>query len=537
MERYLLNIALRGNPTKKQLVLTVLFMVTVVFGVNQPAMAQIQTAKVTGGEVQGVVKDGIASFKGIPFAAPPVGDLRWKAPQPVIPWTGVKVTDTYGPVPMQSATMGGSARGSEDCLYLNVWTPAKKTDEKLPVMVWIYGGGFSSGSTNVPLNDGTKLAQKGVVMVSIAYRVGPFGFLAHPELSKESGKGSGCYGIQDQVAGLRWIKDNIAQFGGDPSCVTIFGESAGGISVSMLTVVPAAKGLFHRAISESGGSMAPLKYANEAGQNVPPLKKAEEAGKSFLNKLGANDIKAGRALSAEQIQSAAGTMGQFWPVADGETIPGDQYELFEAGKFNDTPILVGTNSDEGALFVRGNVTPDAFEKQIRDNYGLAAEAILKAYPHSTDAETFKSAKDIFRDSAFAWPTWAWARLQEQKGKSKAYVYYFDHHTAASPDGASHVAEIAYVFNNLGGGGRRGGAARPEDTAMAEMVSSYWVNFAKTGNPNGTGLPEWPAFDNTAMKTMFFDQNSSARPLPNLEKLKAFDSYYTWRREQANTVAK
>ncbi|HWI55747.1 MAG TPA: carboxylesterase family protein, partial [Bacillota bacterium] len=207
--------------------------------VAQPALAQIQTAKVTGGELQGVVKDGVASFKGIPFAAPPVGDWRWKAPQPVKPWSGVRKADAFGPGPIQDAFMavmfGGSPNLSEDCLYLNVWTPAKSPDEKLPVMVWIYGGAFISGLTSLPVYDGTKLAQKGVVLVSVAYRVGPFGFLAHPELSQESGKGSGCYGLQDQVAGLRWVKDNIAQFGGDPSRVTIFGESAGGISVSMLT--------------------------------------------------------------------------------------------------------------------------------------------------------------------------------------------------------------------------------------------------------------------------------------------------------------
>ena len=223
------------------------------------ARCQIQTVKITRGELRGVVKDGIASYKGIPFAAPPVGELRWRAPQPVKPWDGVRPADSFAPGPMQPALvavlMGGPANLSEDCLYLNVWTPAKTAEEKLPVMVWIYGGGFISGMTSIPVFDGTRLAQKGVVLVSIAYRVGPFGFLAHPELSRESGKGSGCYGIQDQVAGLLWVKDNIAQFGGDPSRVTIFGQSAGGESVSMLTTVPAAHGLFQRAISESGGSM------------------------------------------------------------------------------------------------------------------------------------------------------------------------------------------------------------------------------------------------------------------------------------------
>ena len=236
--------------------------VLVVFCTASAAWAQIERAKVKEGELEGVVKEGVSMFKGVPFAAPPVGELRWKAPQPAKPWEGVRKADTFAAAPMQSgllaAVMGGMGRRSEDCLYLNVWTPAKSPDERLPVMVWIYGGGFMSGLTSSPMYDGMKFAQKGVVLVSIAYRVGPFGFLAHPELSKESGKGSGCYGIQDQVAALRWVKENIAQFGGDPGRVTIFGESAGGISVSMLTVVPAAKDLFQRAISQSGGSMAPI---------------------------------------------------------------------------------------------------------------------------------------------------------------------------------------------------------------------------------------------------------------------------------------
>ena len=233
------------------------------------ALSQIQNVKSTGGQLQGVVVDGVASFKGIPFAAPPVGDLRWKAPQPAKGWTGIKKADAYASGCMQDPgmvkMMGASANVSEDCLYLNVWTAAKTAGEKRPVMVWIHGGAFVGGMTGTPMFDGTKFAQKGVVLVSIAYRLGVFGFMAHPELSRESGKGSGTYGIQDMIAGLQWVKNNIAQFGGDPSCVTIFGESAGGIAVGMLSAAPAAKGLFQRAISESGGSFAPPRIANEAG--------------------------------------------------------------------------------------------------------------------------------------------------------------------------------------------------------------------------------------------------------------------------------
>jgi len=358
------------------------------------ALSQIQNAKSTGGQLQGVVVDGVASFKGIPFAAPPVGDLRWKAPEPSKAWNGIRKADAYAPGCMQDSSMvkmvGASVGVSEDCLYLNVWTAAKAAGEKRPVMVWIHGGAFVGGMTGTPMFDGTKFAQKGVVLVSIAYRLGVFGFMAHPQLSRESAKGSGAYGIQDMIAGLQWVKNNIAQFGGDPSCVTIFGESAGGIAVGMLSAAPAAKGLFQRAISESGGSFAPPRIADEAGQNVPSLKLAESNGESFLKKLGVADIKAARALPAEQILKAAGGgMGggsSFWPVADGNAIPGDPYELYEKGRFNDTPILVGTNSNEGGLFSRGPVTAAAFEQQIRSGYGEKADVILGAYPHSTDAE-------------------------------------------------------------------------------------------------------------------------------------------------------
>jgi para-nitrobenzyl esterase len=492
-----------------------------------PLSAQISTAKVTGGTVEGAVKDGIASFKGIPFAAPPVGAFRWKSPQPVIPWQGLKKADVFAAGPMQDtafgAMLGGPQKISEDCLYLNVWTGAKKAGEKLPVMVWIYGGGFGIGMTSSPAYDGTNLAKKGIVLVSVAYRVGPMGFLAHPELSKESGKGSGAYGIQDQIAGLKWVKNNITQFGGDPNNVTIFGESAGGISVSMLSASPMAKSLFQRAISESGGNMAPPRMT---------LKKAEEQGKAYLSKLGANDIMAARALSAEAIQKETKGMGSFWPVADGETIVENQYELFEAGKFNDTPILIGTNSDEGGLFVTQKTTGEDFEKMIRLQYAASADAILKAYPHATDAEATRSSKDIFRDSTFAWPTWAWAKLQSQKSKNKVFVYYFDHRTPQSPEGANHASEIPYVFCNTGIGGAMGTSNGPEDAALSDLISSYWINFAKTGSPNGPGLPVWPAFDEKGQKTLFFDKTPGVRPHPNLDKIQAFDAYFAKLREDA-----
>ena len=507
------------------------------------AAAQVQTVAVTGGSVEGVTANGIVSFKGIPFAAPPIGDLRWKAPQPVNAWNGVKKADKFAVKCMQDPNMSGIFGGppgvSEDCLYLNVWTPAKTAGDKLPVMVWIYGGGFFSGETSSPAYDGTRLAEKGVVIVSVAYRVGVFGFLAHPQLSEESRTGSGNYGLRDQIAGLKWVKANIARFGGDPSRVTIFGESAGGISISMLAASPAAKGLFTRAISESGGSFAPPRLGREGGQSVAPLKVAEAAGQAVLTRIGASDIKAARALPAEQIQKSIGfgpPGSGPWPIVDGEVIVGDQYELYQAGRFNDTAVLIGTNSDEGALFSRGEVTPEKFESDIKAGYGERADTILAAYPHATAAQATRSAKNVARESTFAWHTWAWARLQAQKGAGKVYLYYFDYHQPHSPDGASHGTEMGYVFRNLEGPGgalaHLKGPPNAQDTAVSDVVSSYWVNFAKTGDPNGAGLPAWPAYTTAAPQAMYLNAQSSAGPMPNQKELEAFDAYYAWRCTEA-----
>jgi para-nitrobenzyl esterase len=512
-------------------------MISILFTVACSSPPLTTTVNVTQGTIEGVEQDGTFSYKGIPFAAPPVDDLRWKSPQPAESWAGVKSADTYACGCMQDSSMaamtGAPANFSEDCLYLNVWTGAKNVDEKRPVMVWIHGGAFVGGMTGTPMFDGTKFAKKGVVLVSIAYRLGVFGFMAHPDLSRESGKGSGTYGLQDMIAGLQWVKDNIDQFGGDPSRVTIFGESAGGIAVGMLSAAPPAKGLFQRAISESGGSFAPPRIKEGAGMNVAALELAESDGENFLKKLGVDNIKAARALPTEKIQEATGGgMGggaRFWPVADGYVIPGDPYELYEKGQFNDTPILAGTNSNEGGLFMRGPVTPEQFEQQIRSGYGERADVILEAYPHATDAEAARASADVFREFAFAWPTWAWARLQSRMGNGKAFVYYYDHRTPRSPDGANHADEVSYVFGIFGG---RGGEPRPEDLALSDMIQAYWINFAEKGDPNGPDLPDWPNFTEEDQKVLYFDNTAGAKPIPNLEKLKAYDAYYKWRREQA-----
>jgi para-nitrobenzyl esterase len=482
-----------------------------------------------GGTIEGVEQEGILTYKGIPFAAPPVGDLRWKAPAPLEPWTDVKKADAFGPGCMQpSNSMGNTAPVSEDCLYLNVWTPAKLQDEKLPVLFWIHGGGFRGGSTSTPMYDGMGFAKKGVVFVSVAYRLGPFGFLAHPELSQESGKGSGAYGMMDMIAGLQWVQENIDRFGGDSSSVTIFGHSAGGAAVSLLAASPVAKGLFHRVICMSGGSFAPLQTSPDGPGRTASLEVAESRGEDFLKSLEAADISAARALSAEEIQKGVTGM-RFRPGADGYIIPNDLYLLYQAGNFNDTPILLGHTSDESAsMGGGGSVTPEDFEKQIKSQYGPHAEAILGAYPHSTDDEAARASGGVRNESGFSLNTWTWSRLQTQNGTGKAFQYYFDYHPNNPDGGSGHGSDVPHAFQTLGG---PRGEPSPEDLELSDMISSYWVNFTKTGDPNSPNLPEWPAFAEDDPKVMVFDEAPSARPLPKLDKLKIFDAYNQWVREQ------
>jgi para-nitrobenzyl esterase len=500
--------------------------------------ARAEPVKVQGGLVEGATEAGVRVFKGIPFAAPPVGELRWKAPQPARAWTGVKAATAFAPICQQfqspNSPIGVPVMpASEDCLYLNIWTPAKSAGEKLPVMVWIYGGGFTAGGTQIPLYSGETLAKRGVIVVQVAYRVGPFGFLAHPELAKESGgHGSGTYGLMDQIAGLQWVRDNIAAFGGDPKRVTIFGESAGGISVSMLALSPKAKGLFQGAISESGGSFGGARPGNEGGLTIPTEKAAETQGVAFLAKVGAKSVAEGRKVPADALVKAAGpALAGFWPAMDGNVLPGDAYTAYLAGRFNDTPILVGTNADEGALFV-AQASPGAFQAQVKAAYGAKADAVLAAYPPGkSDAEALRSARDLMRDSSFGWHTWTWARLQSRKGQGKAFVYYFTHVPPHADvplfkgAGATHADEMAYVFGHLPAN------AGPADKALSDVIQGYWTNFAKAGDPNGAGLPVWPRFTESKPQYMQLDDKPAPIPAANLAKLQALDGYYAWRRGQ------
>jgi para-nitrobenzyl esterase len=485
------------------------------------------TAKVEQGALQGTREAGLTVYRGVPFAAPPVGDLRWRPPQPAAKWNGVRPADKFAPQCVQSIQ---SITTSEDCLYLNVWSPAKSPSARVPVLVWIYGGGFAVGGTSVPTYSGEVLAKKGVVLVSIAYRVGSLGFLAHPELSAESPQHvSGNYGLLDMIAALQWIKKNIAAFGGDPNKVTIFGESAGGIAVSQLCASPLAKGLFEGAISESGGSFGPPRVAGQPGENMRPLATAERDGVAFASNAGATSIAELRKLPAEKVLAA--TRGMAWPNIDGWVIPSDQYTLYDTKKFNDIPVLIGYNSDEGASFSHDN-SPKAYIEGVHKRYDAFADSLLKAYP-TGDQSVPKTARDLMRDAAFGWHTWIWARLQSNLGKSKVFYYYFDQHPdypADSPQadhGSPHGMEVEYVFGHVTGG--PSGKPSATDLAISDAMGTYWTNFAKYGDPNGKKMPAWPAFSDQHPELMYFAGTPHTGPVPTPEGLKALDAYFAWRR--------
>ncbi|MBN1833780.1 MAG: carboxylesterase family protein [Deltaproteobacteria bacterium] len=502
---------------------------------SQQAVA-VESVRIESGLIQGTVEGGLSVYRGIPYAAPPVGDLRWKAPQPASKWEGIFLADKFGPAGIQNnPAIADLPTPSEDCLYLNIWTPAKSHEDRLAVMVWIHGGGFVAGATAEKLYHSEYLAKKGVVVVSIGYRLGILGFLAHPALSAENDRHvSGNFGLLDMIAGLKWVQRNISAFGGDPGRVTIFGESAGGIAVSMLCASPLAKGLFHGAISQSGGSFGPIRAGGGPGENMQSLSDAEKAGKAWAEKEGASTAPELRSLPPEKLVISIPGQGVAWPIMDGWIIPDDQYKLYQAGKYNDTPVLVGYNSDEGAAFP-GARTPEEYMESVHERYGRFAERLLKLYP-AGEGILAKTARDLMRDTAFGWHTWTWARLQSKTGKSMAFLYYFDHHPeypADSPKagfGSAHSDEMPLVFHQFGLPGRP--KENDVDLAMSELIISYWTNFAKNGDPNGKALPIWPAYNDDKPQCMhFLYDKAQAGPVVHEEGLKALDDYFKWRREE------
>lgn len=491
-----------------------LFFPLILLCINAMAQTDFKVIKTDAGQVSGTESSdaSVHIFKGIPFAAPPVGDLRWKAPQPVMPWAGVKAFTEFSKSPMQAKPneFGVYTREflikdeplSEDCLYLNVWTGARSATEKLPVIVWIYGGGFVSGGTNVPIYDGEALAKKGVILVSINYRVGIFGFFAHPELTKESpNHASGNYGLMDQLAALKWVQRNIEGFGGDPQNVTIAGQSAGSFAVNYLVASPLAKGLFKHAIAESGAAFLTGPISADG------LKQAEEMGVKSAKSLGANSLAELRSLPAEALLKQMGAR----PIVDGYVVPQPVAAIFAAGKENEVDLLTGWNEDDAFIGAIKNAAD--YRADINKRYPATAAEFLRHYPGGTDAEAERSQINISRDMTFGVQNYTWANVQSAKNKAKVYMYRFTRRLPATEAfekyGAFHTGEVAYVFNNLKFLNR---PFEPVDQQLADVMSSYWVNFAKTGDPNGAGLPVWPAYTARKAHTMMLGEKQAAQPL-------------------------
>jgi len=484
------------------------------------AMATPQDqVKTSNGTLEGILnaKTGIRSFKGIPFAAPPVGDLRWKPPQPASNWTGVRTADKFGPRCMQRpvfSDMQFRSNGvSEDCLYLNVWTPAKTGREKLPVLVYFYGGGFIAGDGSEGRYDGESMAQKGMLAITVNYRLTVFGFFAHPELSKESPHhASGNYGLLDQAAALAWVKQNIAAFGGDPSRVTIAGESAGSISVSAQMASPLSKNLIAGAIGESGSIMGAL--------SAVPLKEGEELGVKFSATLGKGDapsLATLRAMTAEELLEGTAKPGQRWfvPTVDGYFFPRSPFEIFSAGEQAKVPLLAGSNSEEsGATAVIGREKPtvESYRKALERLYPGKADEVFKHYPASTDAEVIDAARELASDRFISYSTWKWVDVATKTGGKPTYYYLYTRPRPAMPGnqptvprGAVHSAEIEYAMGNLDQ--NKVYAWTPDDYKVSKTMQDYFANFVKTGNPNGNGLPKWPKF--AEGQRMIIDVNTRA----------------------------
>lgn len=495
-------------------------MAALLLSLGTVAAAAAPVAVTDAGKIAGVAQGDVQAFLGIPFAAPPTGVNRWRSPQPVAPWSGIRPAAKFGSSCWQAVSPEGFGPWSheyvvpgdisEDCLFLNVWTP-HHAHGLLPVLVWIHGGGFNSGSGAIPIYDGRALAARGIVVVTINYRVGPFGFLAHPELTREAGSGARAnYGLQDMVAALRWVRANIGAFHGDPALVTIAGQSAGSMAVHDLVASPLVRGLFARAIGESG-----LPEPTRTLQ----LADAEQAGLAFAREKGAVSIAALRAMPAEALVASKGANAvRFVPVIDGVLLPAN-------APANDVPMLVGFNADEGSAMGTGYGATDAaaLTELLAQTYGPMVAQFAPLYPAATDAERAASNMQVRRDRGLG-ALYAWARTQRD-GRQPTYVYRYDH-AEPGPQSARwrvfHSSEIPYVFQTF--------AASPEraftlaDRIFSERVSTYWLNFIKSGDPNGPGLPHWPKFDVAAPSILAIGDPIAGEPLLPPAKFSLMKAY-------------
>ncbi|MBS0418299.1 MAG: carboxylesterase family protein [Proteobacteria bacterium] len=505
----------------------VLVLATAAFLLRSSPSQLAEPIRVANGLIQGTRENGLTVYRGIPFAAPPVGQLRWQAPHPVDDWQGILKTQVFKPAcPQIGASVPGMAvePTNEDCLYLNIWEPDHSTTAKLPVMIWLYGGNNTNGSGSAQLYGGGQLAQKGVLVLTFNSRLGELGMLAHPQLSNESEhKVSGNYLLLDQIALLRWVQGNIAAFGGDPGNVTLFGQSAGAYNLSKLMVSPLAKGLFHRVIAESGGDFGPV----DTSDGPPSLPTAEQSGIAFAAQLNATSIAALRQMSAAKIIAAPRPPGTGLNV-DGYVSPKDTTQLYRDGQQAPVELLLGYTADDGAL-AGVPLNAQAFTAYIHKRYGDYSNRMLALYPASTDEEAKHSWVRFKTEEAFGWQEVTWARLHRDAGGRKTFLYIFSHVPPFGPYprvGASHGAELAYVFGflpNLFFYLHENPVRASRDVRLVHDIQTYWTNFAKTGDPNGEGVPKWPLFD-AREQVLDIGDTIDSIDLPHREEHALMDAY-------------
>jgi para-nitrobenzyl esterase len=475
------------------------FLIIKVFA-QQANETNLLQVKVTNGILEGIDDSGIRIFKGVPFAQPPVGDLRWKEPQPLKNWNGIRKADKFGPRAMQLpiySDMNFRSNGvSEDCLYLNIWTPAKSTNDHLPVLVYFYGGGFMAGDGSEFRYDGESMARKGIVAVTVNYRLGVFGFLAHPELTKESSHhASGNYGLMDQSAALKWVQQNISAFGGDPKKITIAGESAGSSSVNAQMASPLSKNIIAGAIGESGSVLGK--------KSAISLSEAEQRGIQFAKDVNAQSLAALRAIPAQQLLEATAKPGSRFPIdVDGYFLPKSPVQIYAAGEEAHVPLLVGWNSEERnyqSILEQNTITEENYKSSVQKLYGNNADEILKAYAILNNEGVEQVATDLASDRFTGFNTWKWSDMQTTTGMKNVFRYKYERgrpalrnntENAQPATRAVHSAEIEYALGNLAT--NRVYDWQPDDYKISEVMQAYFANFIKTGNPNGVGLPIWPA---------------------------------------------
>lgn len=485
----------------------------IAYGVDEPI-------QLSSGQVSGIEVNGVQAFLGIPFAAPPVGDLRWQAPQAPTPWEGVRVTDKHGPACMQRR----ASYMSEDCLYLNVWTQAESASEKLPVMVWIHGGGWTSGSNGGATYNGEAFARNGVVLVSVNYRMSGFGWMAHPALSAESEQGiSGNYGILDHIAALQWVRDNVAGFGGDPDNVTIFGESAGGASIYSLLATPLARGLFHKAISESTwitpSNITDLKRANGITDSAEQRGQQAIAAKlQAVGKAGGDILEQMRSLSAREVLELEVRVSL---IVDGVTFPTSPAEIFAEGSQNSVPLMAGINNGEGLFFIRPDRVFQSVAEQRAarsEEFGEFAGNLMDYYVAKNADEVFVTEVDFNTDSWFARPTREIIQAIARSSQD-SYMYVFTRNLRDPAQRSPHAMELRYVFNNLPD------TASTTDQDIAQLMNDYWVQFARTGTPNGNGLPAWPVYNLETQQHQLLGVEVEQGSMLRKQELDELDRYF------------